>query len=33
VVREGKIVGILRRSDVFMTVFAMMKECEHKGDV
>jgi hypothetical protein len=33
VVKEGKIVGILRRTDVFMTVFGLMKECELKGDV
>ncbi len=33
VVREGKIVGILRRTDVFMTVFGLMKECEFKGEV
>ena len=30
VVKEGKIVGILRRTDVFMTVFGLMKECELK---
>ncbi|MGD8368503.1 MAG: CBS domain-containing protein [Desulfobacterales bacterium] len=33
VVKEGKIVGILRRTDVFMTVFGLMKECELKGEV
>ena len=31
VVKEGKIVGILRRTDVFMTVFGLMKECQLKG--
>ena len=32
VVKEGKIVGILRRTDVFMTVFGLMKECEIKEE-
>ena len=33
VVKDKKIVGILRRTDVFMTVFGLMKECELKGEV